>query len=326
MNQNLFQKIRWYYDSSGKKDEGIVINAFSDDRNIDELNQLAKEHWDKASEKPVNLEHVLHRIHYKLNLLSNQAHRRPKTFILHFQRIAAVLLLPLLFVSVYLGYQSRSFTNSYTEIQAPPGSRVHFSLPDGSAGVLNGGSDLRYAANFKNKRDLQLQGEAYFEVKKDRNHPFTVATKNADIQVLGTKFDVCAYNDSEEIYTTLEEGSVQVFDKQNERNALLKPGEQNIIQRSSGKMITKKVETSLYTSWREDVLKIDNTPFEKVVKLMEHWYGVTIQLDPNLKYSQTYTLTIKAESLREMLQLLKITTPFNYQINGNKVIITKAES
>jgi ferric-dicitrate binding protein FerR (iron transport regulator) len=91
-------------------------------------------------------------------------------------------------------------------------------------------------------------------------------------------------------------------------------------------MSTNRVNTQLYTSWKEEILKTDNTPFAEVVKLMERWYGVNIQLDPNLKYSQTYTLTIKTESLREMLQLLKITTPFNYQINGNKVLITDASN
>ena len=325
MREKDIKRLNEYHQSSSSSDEEFVIQRFLDDSDEESLKSASQKHWEESSEKKVELGHVLRRIHNRIDPQNPKRSQAQRIFNFY-SRIAAILVVPLLIAAAYFSYQTYSFANSYTEIQAPAGSRVHFSLPDGSAGVLNGGSNLRYAANFKNERDLQLDGEAYFEVTRDKAHPFTVITQSADVQVLGTKFDVCAYDNSEEISTTLEEGSVRVFNKQNERTALLKPGEQNIIQRSNGNMITKKVETSLYTSWRNDILKIDNTPFEKVVKLMERWYGVSIQLDPDLKYSQTYTLTIKAESLREMLQLLKITTPFNYQINGNKVTISKLNS
>ncbi|PTN02624.1 FecR family protein [Mangrovibacterium marinum] len=324
MHKKEINRIDAYYKSSSKNDEDFVIESFSNNKNTDILRKLAQEQWNESSEEKVSLQHLLKKLH---QTIVHTQPRKPKTTTIIFNfysKVAAVMLVPLLIAGLYVVRQNVSYANSITEIESPMGSRVHFKLPDGSAGVLNGGSNLSYTADFVKNRNIQLTGEAYFEVAKDKQHPFTVKTTSADIRVLGTKFDVCAYPEAEDILTTLEEGQVQIYNKKQGSTELLSPGEQNVIRNSSGLMTTRQVETQLYTSWRKDVLRIDNTSFEKVVKLMERWYGVNIELAPELKQSQNYTLTIKTESLREMLQLLKLTTPFNYQINGNKVTITKA--
>ncbi len=217
--------------------------------------------------------------------------------------------------------ENSNIYSASTEISAPQGSRVQFTLPDGSMGFLNGGSRLKYSVNFSANRQVSLIGEGYFEVAKDKKHLFTVQTKYADIQVFGTKFDVCAYESDHEVSTTLEEGSVRVFNKTEKTYSMLNPGEQNVISKNNGKMQTMSVNTGLYTSWKDDMLRFNNSPFHEVVKKMERWYGVKIILDKSLKYSENYTFTVRTESLKELLQLLSITTPMSYKIDSDTVMI-----
>jgi ferric-dicitrate binding protein FerR (iron transport regulator) len=119
----------------------------------------------------------------------------------------------------------------------------------------------------------------------------------------------------------LEEGSVRVFNKTGKTYAMLDPGEQNIVNTNNGNMKNTPVNTKLYTSWKEETLRFSNSPFDEVVKKMERWYGVKIILDKSLKYSENYTFTIRTESLRELLQLLSLTTPMSFKIDNDTVMI-----
>ena len=102
---------------------------------------------------------------------------------------------------------------------------------------------------------------------------------------------------------------------------MLNPGEQNVISTSNGKMQNIPVKTNLYTSWKDEMLRFDNSPFDEVIKKMERWYGVKINLDKSLKYSEYYTFTVRTESLKELLELLSITTPMSYKIDNDTVMI-----
>lgn len=313
-------RIREYFTDSSGDDEDFVSAMYLDDSNESTLNEIAGEHWEKSASNKVELQHILDRIHFHINTSS---YRRPviSRVLSVYYRVAAVLLIPLLIGGVYLISQNSVFDKTYAEIRASEGSRVQFTLPDGTIGFLNGGSKLKYPVNFSGNRNVSLIGEGYFDVVKDKNHPFTVQTKYADIQVFGTKFDVCAYESDNDVYTTLEEGSVRVFNKTEETYTMLDPGKQNVISKSTGKMHNTSVTTDLYTSWKDDVLKLDNLPFNEVVKKIERWYGVKVILDKSLKYSENYTFTVKTESLKELLQLLAITTPMNFKIDNDTVLI-----
>jgi len=313
-------RIKQYISQASDQDEDFIASSFLKKGNEEALKDMAREHWENSSSAFIDLRHVLDRVHLKINagrskpLISGQ-----KLFRLY-TRAAAVLLIPLVMTVIWL---LRPEPVTYSEITAPQGSRVQFTLPDGSKGFLNSGSVLQYRSQFTHNRQIQLTGEGYFEVTKDKKHPFTVQTKLADVQVLGTRFDVCAYPADPEMTTTLEEGSIRIFNKTTNTRTALAPGEQNKIDSATGEMTNTKVKTQLYTSWKEEMLRFDNAPFAEVVKKMERWYGVKIILDKKLQYADNYTLTIKTESLREMLQLLSITTPMNYKIKDDTVFINQ---
>lgn len=313
-------RIHQYFTDSSNEDENFVAAQFLNDNNESGLKEIAQKNWEKTSSTNVELQHILDRIHFHIN---TRMEKRPvlSRMLSVYYRVAAVLLIPLLIGGMYLMMQHSAGSNAYAEISAPHGSRVQFTLPDGSVGHLNGGSRLKYPIDFLKKRDVSLSGEAYFEVAKDEKHPFTVSTKYADVQVFGTRFDVCAYEGDVEVYTTLEEGSVKVINKMGKTYAMLNPGEQNVISKTDGKMENITVNTHLYTSWKDEMLRCNNSPFDEVVKKMERWYGVKINLDKSLKYSENYTFTVKTESLRELLELLSVTTPMSYKIDNDSVLI-----
>lgn len=322
MNLKNTERIDQYYRQNSTEGEKIVTESFADESQTDSLKQLSRKHWDEASTEKVALQHILQQIHQTI-LPSAKLQETPVRKIIRiYSRIAAFLLLPTLIFSLVLASQIRKSVAAVAEIEAPVGARIQFTLPDGSTGHLNGGSTLTYHTDFATNRLLQLKGEAYFSVVKSKEHPFVVETAKTKVIVLGTKFDVCAYDKDAEVITTLEEGQVRVTDKAGTSLALLKPGEQSVVDLNSGASNIRKVDTRLFTSWKEALLRMDSTPFAEAVKLMERWYGVNIQLDPSLKYSQTYTMTIKTESLRELLDLMKLTTPFAYKIDGDEVTIT----
>ena len=317
-------RIHKYFNDSSANDENFVAAQFLLESNLPELKDAAQEHWEKAPSTEVKLQHILDRIHFHINTSRNTSrnnHPVLSRILSTYYRVAAVLLIPLIIGGIYLMMQNSIGNNTYAEISAPQGSRVQFTLPDGSEGHLNGGSSLKYPFNFSKYRNVSLNGEAYFEVTKDKKHPFTVQTKFVDVQVFGTKFDVCAYEGDQEVFTTLEEGSVKVINKAGKTCAMLNPGEQNVISTSNGKMKSTPVKTNLFTSWKDEMLRFDNSPFDEVVKKMERWYGVKINLDKSLKYSENYTFTVRTESLKELLELLSITTPMNYIIDNDNVMI-----
>lgn len=319
MNETDKKQIDRYFNSSIPDDDPAVAELFLNDENEPDLKKLAAQHWEHTSPEKVDLRHTLHKIHFLIN--SRSKARSGNKLLLFYARVAAVLFIPLLIAGIYLTGRIVTRESSVAEIQAPKGSRVQFTLPDGSKGYLNGGSALTYATDFTNDRKVRLTGEGYFEVTKNNRHPFTVETEFADVIVLGTKFDVCAYRGDQEVVTTLEEGQVRVIDKKTNNSASLYPGEQSRINILSGEMLHHQVDTRLFTSWKEEMLRFDNAPFADVVKKMERWYGIRITLDKSLQYSDNYTLTIKTESLREMLQLLSLTTPMKYEIKEDNVFI-----
>jgi ferric-dicitrate binding protein FerR (iron transport regulator) len=241
---------------------------------------------------------------------------------------AAIFILAFVLGSLSLYLINRSERNQlsslYNTIDVPYGERSQISLYDGTKVWLNSGTKFRYPVAFgKDSRDVFVEGEAYFDVAKDPDHPFIVRAGQLKIKVLGTHFNVCAYPDDNEFSTTLDEGSVNAINTVNCKGVKLNPGEQVILNRETNGLKCLSVDTRLYTSWKENLLKFEDAPFEEVIKRMERWYDVKITVDPSINTRERYTITIKTESLREMLQLVSKTTKMSYEIKGNTVALKK---
>jgi len=243
-------------------------------------------------------------------------------------KYAAVFVLAFILgsLSLYLINQSERNTLSamYNTIDVPYGQRSQITFYDGTRVWLNSGTKLKYPVVFSTKtRDVSIEGEAYFNVAKDAKHPFVVSSGKMKVEVLGTNFNICAYSDENEFSTTLEEGSVKVYNTKNGKFMKMNPGEQVVLDRNADSFKLLRVDTDLYTSWKENLLKFDDATFEEVIKKMERWYDVRIEVAPGINTKERFTMTIKTESLREMLLLVSKTTKMNYEIKESSVLIKK---
>ncbi|MCR4029906.1 MULTISPECIES: FecR family protein [Flavobacterium] len=216
---------------------------------------------------------------------------------------------------------------SYHTLTVPYGKTFKLKLSDGTLVSLNSGTTLRYPEQFgiNGKRNVYLTGEAFFEVAKDKQHPFIVHSDQVDIEVLGTKFNVSAYPEDKTVSSVLVEGSIQISEKENPLNAvLLKPTQMAVWQSESKKIVTKTVDTAFYESWVHGEIAFNNTPFSTIAKIIERTYDVEIINENNVLAKQNFTGSIKISesSVENILELLKRDTPFNYSIKQNTITIT----
>lgn len=206
---------------------------------------------------------------------------------------------------------------------APVGQKAEVSLPDGTKVWLNSGSTLSYTTDYaKECRSVKLEGQAFFDVVRDSKKQFDVSVGGVKVLVHGTAFDVNGYGDNSELEVVLLRGHVTVVSASTERLlADLKPNQKTIIplhEMEKCKLVVCDAE--MESVWRLGKLKIENENLQEVVQKMERWYGVRIQLS-HLPENKRYWMTIKTESLREMLEIINRVTPIAYTINGEEVSI-----
>ncbi len=257
------------------------------------------------------------------------ASRNPvSSFFRKFNYSAAAVAVLLIGVSLYIiinqSVNNRLLQNQVTEFVAPLGQKAKIVLPDSSLVWLNSGSSLKYGGNFNLKeRIVIMDGEAFFEVKKDMEKKFRVRTGILDVVVYGTSFNIKNHmlDDFQEI--TVAEGTVWLWN--NGRGIRqLRRGDQAIMDKMSNKIIFRTGQPEVVAAWKNDELVFDNTPIEEVVKYLERWYGVNITIDEAMKKKHNYTFKVKTETFREMLELMKIITPLTYKIDGKEVRIKYA--
>lgn len=215
------------------------------------------------------------------------------------------------------------------------GTRTNLLLPDGTVVWLNAGSVLTYPANFTGeKREVALEGEAFFDVAANATHPFIVHTSTASIRVLGTSFDVKAYERDKTMETTLIKGSIEVTYRRS--RIILKPNQKLVVvredttvekkeQRPEVNIIKPTIEVHtgaiIETSWTDNKLIFQDEDFKALAEQMERWYGVTIAFDRRELENLRFTGTFQKETIRQALEALQLTASFKYSITGNQITI-----
>lgn len=237
-------------------------------------------------------------------------------------RIAASVLLIALGVGAGYFIQEQQKVKSHTEVYSPYGHKTMVVLPDNSKVWLNGASRIKYNTDFSDARNVELSGEALFEVTKNPHNLFTVKSKDLRIEVYGTTFNVQSYNDDFVSEIALVEGSVALFHDEHLLKKMI-PGEVIAYDAEANKFSSQRGNISQITSWRADELIIENETFENIVKYLERWYGVEIILDQSLRPNLRLSFRVKTESLIELLSIINHITPVSYEINGKQVKISK---
>lgn len=210
--------------------------------------------------------------------------------------------------------------NSTNTLSTSKGETYQVRLPDGSLVSLNAASSLTYATslNERGERRVRLSGEAFFEISKDKKHPFIVESRGQEVKVLGTQFNINAYDDEVSIKTTLLEGSVMVL---GEKDVMLKPGEQ---ARNLGNSIAvSKVDTELATAWKNNQFIFESQDIQAIMRMISRWYNVEVVYQGEVPIHKFSGSISRFEYVSEVLQSLESTAEVRFQIEGRRIIVRK---
>lgn len=212
----------------------------------------------------------------------------------------------------------------YMELTVAPGHRDEIKLADGSVLIANAGTHLIYPREFKGKeRRIYADGEIYINVAKDREHPFIVESKDFDVRVLGTTFNVCNTSDST-ASVVLVEGSVELTGK-SKQTVKLRPGDMADLLNGSTTSL-RQVDTSDYTSWTDGLISLRGETLGNLTKRLERFYGIDISCDAALSNVKVYGKLDLRDSVEQVLSSIEEIVPMNVSRNGSKVKLSKPKS
>ncbi len=263
--------------------------------------------------------------------------RSLKTNFLRFVPYAAMLVITIgfsvLFYYTRISLQpNNSEIVSYTSVIAENGQKSKIILPDSSIVWLNSGTTLSYNTNFaENSRNINLKGQAFFQVTKNKKMPLIVHCNDLSVKVLGTKFDVNAYPETGKVSVVLESGSVQLLHNHIKSfNYTLKPSELADFDIAAKKVAIKNTDIQKFTSWKDGILIFKDDPMKQVIEKLERWYNIKIDVSDPEVYNSIFTGTISNESYEQIFKLIEYSCPVSCEIInrpestlGPKIILTK---
>lgn len=222
----------------------------------------------------------------------------------------------------YLAKDTGDGPINFNTLVIPRGEFFNLELADGTKVWLNSESVLKYPSKFRaGSRNVDLVGEAYFEVAKDPDNPFYLTSGSQTISVLGTAFNVTAYPDEPNLLTTLVEGSVKVEDDRGE-SELLTPGDQLVLNKNSGQMSKSIVEVHKFISWKDGILMFEDLELEFILQKVSRWYDVQLFYENEMAARKKFTGRIKRyDNVSKSLDMLKATGTVDFKISGDAVII-----
>lgn len=215
-------------------------------------------------------------------------------------------------------------TTDWMAVQSGPAATRTVTLPDGSEIILNAGSKLLYPENFTNdERRVQLEGEALFDVTSDHRNPFVVMIGDAEVKVLGTRFNVKGYTDETKITTTLIEGSVSFRSLPETGDAfVLKPNQQIVYEKTTGNSHVSEVDAELFASWTDGVFYFDNENLGDIALKLERGFNIHIVNQTTQMTGERFSgMFDEGVQALQILDMLKRHRAFDYQIQNDTIIL-----
>jgi transmembrane sensor len=206
----------------------------------------------------------------------------------------------------------------YNTIQTPVGGKFQLNLADGSKVWLNSASSLRFPVFFAgDTREVELKGEAYFEVSKNEHKKFSVRSGNQTVEVLGTHFNINAYSDEPSITTTLIEGAVRVIELNSKKSQILKPGEQSKVDRD---IRIQRKDIQAEVAWKDGYFHFENASIETVMRQLGRWYGITARYESELPEHHFEGAIATNLTLLEVLEILQKSN-IHFRLEGKEVVV-----
>ncbi len=232
--------------------------------------------------------------------------------------VAAVLLVALLSFTGYMGiewYRAGNIHQTYASL----GGKSKIALPDGSQVWLNADSKLEYSTNFWSKiRKVKLEGEAYFDVKKDPDRMFVVNMQGVALKVHGTSFNVEAPKGGARVEVSLLSGSVTM--EKETLSQQIKPGEKAVYSKKEDAIRVETADVAFAALWANESIHFERKSIRQLAKYLSKWYGVEIIVDPSLTEDQAYTFSIRHEPLEEILRLMARINPISYTFSEKNIV------
>jgi len=207
----------------------------------------------------------------------------------------------------------------FNTISTPQGGQYQVVLPDGSAVWLNAASSIRFPTVFQgNERKVEVTGEAYFEITKDKFKPFIVSVNNSQIEVLGTHFNVMAYEEEALLKTTLLEGSIKFVNRNTIK--ILVPGQQSQLKKDGVLAVASGVNTDDVMAWKNGVFHFEGEDIGTVTRQLSRWYDVEVEYSRKVD-DLFYAEMPRNTKLSDALKALELTGKVHFEIDGKKIIV-----
>lgn len=263
-------------------------------------------------------------------IILRENHKKNNRFFIwlpkHTYRVAASVLLLLTFAFFYIWKSEPKEEVLFHTISTNYGQKKTITLPDGSKVKLNSGSIVSYSDKFgETKRELALDGEAYFDVSKDIEKPFIIKTHSLTTTVLGTSFSIRNYSEDNQISVAVITGKVALNDNKGNQE-VLRSSDLGIFHKQDMTLEKSHFLPDEYLGWIEGYLYFNNEPLPVIFQRLEKWYGVTIVVDDGLNLPGRYSGKYQNRSLETVLEGISFTSQFEFIINDKKVKIYEKQN
>lgn len=307
-------------------DADRLLNSFQDNQYPVGIGEVMDDIWISSEERQPTFaqqEQYKEEARQLLNRIQKQEKRFSFLPVLKYAAILVVIL--------SAGWSIYQFTRAstledlvYTEILVKNGEHKHITLPDGTKVILNAGSSMKYPERFiGGSRLVEMDGEAFFEVTRDESNPFIVRTKDADVRVLGTSFNIKAYGEDEQLLVSVQSGKVQV--DMPEAMMRLHPNEQLVLDKHNGEFRKKNENANRVTVWMRGGLYFNRTPVRSVIQELERMYNREITFTPGETYNEYIYGEHDNKSLESVLKSIQYTTGIKFRQEGSKIVLYKKE-
>lgn len=303
----------------------MLEKYFEDEKLNEETRLVVKEQWEQFDPGPgdrPNLDDVFYKFYYTIDNVSKRDSHRPD-FLLKISKIAAILIVGVLIATaVYFSSRGTDKTTNLqmVEIVSHDGFRSRFTLPDGTTGWLGYGSNLRYHVDREQRRIVDLDGLAFFDVIHQKEHPFIVKTPaKLDIEVLGTRFNVSAYAEDQACDVVLQEGNVHLKLDEKEIHTM-KPNERVVyhpMDNSIEKLTVREVDD--FIAWKDGRLVLRDITLKEACMKLSRFYHVDFELQAKGLDDMEIQLTLENETLENALDVLTMISPVSYQIKDRRM-------
>lgn len=259
------------------------------------------------------------------NIRENIICKKPKLTIQENKRKilqwAAILILPIITaLSVYYFTQNSSANFHPVTITAQKGEKAEAVLPDGTRVWINSESAITYDTNFnRKKRSVYLEGEAYFEVAKDKKRSFIVQTQSMDVQALGTSFNIRSYNTDSHVYAILIDGIVKISASAQE--LILNVNQRAIFDKATKKLTVDLVDAANFIEWKKGNIYFSNQTFNEIAQTLSRIYNVEIQFASDQLRLMRFSGTLGSNGIKNALDILSLTSPMYYDVEDTTIIL-----